>query len=123
MNNDGYDELFISEPYNLSAPFNSGDVWVFYGNSDGLGIQPDIRLKGNANDLLGLNFASAGDTNSDGFNDLLISRDENGLAKESRVDFRSDGDTIHGSTYLVASGFTDFGQAISNPSIQTVTDC
>ena len=74
LNNDGFDELFISEPYNITAPFNSGDVWVFYGNTTGLNPQPDIRMKGNANDLLGLNVESAGDTNSDGFNDLLITR-------------------------------------------------
>ena len=52
LNNDGFDELFISEPYNITAPFNSGDVWVFYGNTTGLNPQPDIRMKGNANDLL-----------------------------------------------------------------------
>ena len=114
LNNDGYDELFISEPYNTTAPFNSGDVWVFYGNSDGLGIQPDIRLKGNANDLLGLNFASAGDTNSDGFNDLLITR-KSGFNQGKVELILGSSDTIDGSTYLVASGFTDFGQAISNP--------
>ena len=56
LNNDGFDELFISEPYNTS--FNSC-IWVFYEPS-GIADQPSARIGGDANDLLGLNFASAG---------------------------------------------------------------
>ena len=59
LNDDGFDELFISEPYNTSGPFNSGNVWVFYGNSSGITDQPNVRIVGDANNLLGLNFASA----------------------------------------------------------------
>ena len=114
LNNDGFDELFISEPYNITAPFNSGDVWVFYGNTTGLSSQPDIRMKGNANDLLGLNVVSAGDTNSDGFNDLLITRN-NGF-NQGRVELiLGSSETIDGTSYVVATGSGDFGQTISNP--------
>ena len=114
LNNDGHDELFISEPYNSSAPFNSGDVWVFYGNSSGLSPQPDIRLKGKANDLFGLNFASAGDTNSDGFNDMLITR-KSGFNQGKVELILGSVDVIDGSGHLVASGADEFGQIISNP--------
>ena len=114
LNNDGFDELFISEPYNITAPFNSGDVWVFYGNTTGLNPQPDIRMKGSANDLLGLNVESAGDTNSDGFNDLLITR-KNGFNQGKVELILGSSDIIDGSSYLVATGFADFGQTISNP--------
>jgi hypothetical protein len=63
LNGDGLDELFISEPYNNSNEFYSGNVWVFYGNLSGIESIPDYRLIGSSNELLGLNFASAGDTN------------------------------------------------------------
>jgi len=72
VNNDGFDEVFISEPNNGSNAFNSGMVWVFYGNQSGISSQPNLILTGQANDLIGLNLISAGDTNSDGFNDVLI---------------------------------------------------
>ena len=74
LNGDGFDEVFISEPYNISNDFNSGNVWVFYGNDTTISASPDYRLMGLTNDLLGLNFESAGDTNMDGFNDFLITR-------------------------------------------------
>ena len=114
LNDDGFDELFISEPYNTTAPFNSGDVWVFYGNSTGVAEDPNVRLKGNANDLLGLNVASAGDTNSDGFNDLLITR-KNGFNQGKVELILGSSETIDGSSYVVATGSANFGHTISNP--------
>ena len=113
LNADGFDELFISEPYNVSNGFNSGNVWVFYGNLSGVESTPDYRIVGSTNELLGLNFVSAGDTNQDGFNDFLMTR-------------RSDATSTNVDLYLGgASGFIDdsanvassdlsFGQALSN---------
>ena len=72
MNGDSFDEVLISEPYNSSNPFQSGDVWYFLGNNSGLNNEPDYRIIGQANDLIGINFLSAGDSNQDGFNDLLM---------------------------------------------------
>ena len=33
LNDDGYDEIIISNLTILSAPFNAGNLWVFLGNS------------------------------------------------------------------------------------------
>lgn len=108
LNDDGFDELFISEPYNTSGPFNSGNVWVFYGNSSGIADQPSVRIVGDANNLLGLNFASAGDTNADGFNDLLITR--KGGIDLSRVELiLGSSEVIDGSSFLVSQGSSDYG--------------
>ena len=72
INGDGFDDIFISEPYNGSNAYQSGMIWVFFGNSSGVANQPDLVLTGQMNELIGLNVLSAGDTNSDGFNDVFI---------------------------------------------------
>ena len=112
LNNDGFDELFISEPYNTSA-FNSGNIWVFYGNSSGIADQPSARIAGDANDLLGLNFASAGDTNDDGFNDLLITRKAGMQQSQVELILGSD-EIVDGSSYFVASGPVDYASVIAS---------
>ena len=113
LNADGYDELLISEPYNTSGPFNSGNVWVFYGSVDGISSAADARLVGSANDLLGLNFMSAGDTNSDGYNDMLITRSSS--QTQSKVELMlGSTEILDGSAYFVAAGAANFGQGISN---------
>ena len=79
LNGDGYDEIIISEPYNLSGSFNSGNLWIFLGNSSSINPEPDYRISGEANQQLGFNIESIGDSNQDGFNDFTAtSRDENG---------------------------------------------
>ena len=112
MNNDGFDELFISEPYNTST-FNSGNIWVFYGNSTGIANEPSARIAGDADDLLGLNFASAGDTNDDGFNDLLITR-KTGVQQSQVELILGSNEIVDGSSHFVASGPSSYASVIAS---------
>lgn len=113
LNGDGLDELFISEPYNNSNEFYSGNVWVFYGNLSGLGSTPDYRIIGSANELLGLNFASAGDTNQDGFNDFFMTRRADTSSTNVELYLGSSSGFID-DRINIASGDLSFGEAISN---------
>ena len=72
INGDGFDDVFISEPYNGSNAYQSGMIWIFYGNSTGVNDEPDMVVTGQINQLIGLKILSAGDTNSDGYSDVLI---------------------------------------------------
>ncbi|MEC7228938.1 MAG: integrin alpha [Candidatus Thermoplasmatota archaeon] len=112
MNKDGFDELLISEPYNTTT-FNSGNLWVFYGNSSGVADQPSARIAGDANDLLGVNFASAGDTNDDGFNDLLITR-KAGMQQSQVELILGSNEIIDGSSHFIASGSSDYASVIAS---------
>lgn len=113
LNDDGLDELFISEPYNNSNEFYSGNVWVFYGNLSGIESSPNHRLVGSSNELLGLNFASAGDTNQDGFNDFFMTRRANVASTNVELYLGSSSGLIDNSI-SIASGDLSFGEVISN---------
>jgi len=113
LNNDGFDELFISEPYNTTNDFNSGNVWVFYGNSSGINNLPDDRIYGGPNQLLGLNFASAGDSNQDGYADFLITR--RSTPTNTNIDLYLGSQTgFVNNGLMVSSGDLTLGQSISN---------
>ena len=113
LNGDGFDELFISEPYNTTNDFNSGNVWIFYGNSSGINNLPDNRIYGGPNQLLGLNFVSAGDSNQDGYNDFLITRRSS--ASNSNIDlYLGSQSGFANNGLMVRSGELALGQSISN---------
>ena len=82
-------------------------------NSSGIADQPSARIAGDANDLLGLNFASAGDTNDDGFNDLLITR-KAGMQQSQVELILGSNEIVDGSSYFVASGPVDYASVIAS---------
>lgn len=72
FNGDGYSDFVISA---MGHPYtnNDGEVRVYYGGPNGLGMEPDWVVAGElSHDRFGTSVADAGDMNGDGFNDLLI---------------------------------------------------
>ena len=83
VNNDDYDDVVISAPYDNEGGTQAGQVYLILGRSvsDTLSItlsNTDASFYGeNANDRAGLAISGAGDVNKDGFNDILIGAPEN----------------------------------------------
>jgi hypothetical protein len=70
LNGDGVSDLAIGAP---RAEGQRGRVDVYYGSSTGFPATPSVVLRGQAmGDSFGSAVASAGDTNGDGFSDLIV---------------------------------------------------
>ncbi|MGD8464433.1 MAG: integrin alpha, partial [Anaerolineae bacterium] len=78
VNGDGYDDLVVGAPgwdCSLENPqaWDCGKAYVFHGSTVGLGAIPTWTVAGeNAGDQLGFAAATAGDTNGDGYDDLVV---------------------------------------------------
>lgn len=72
LNNDGYDDVIVSAPYNDSAGGDSGVVYAFLGGQNMDNI-PDVTLVGGiVGDRFGYSISDAGDMNRDGFDDVIM---------------------------------------------------
>jgi len=72
-NNDGYAELLVGVDLFDDEQANEGAVLAFFGSKDGIPLQPGWQVEGNKNETyFGFAVDSAGDTNGDGFTDVLI---------------------------------------------------
>ncbi len=72
-NADGYDELLVGAHMYDDEQANEGTVYAFFGGADGILSQPVWQVDGNKNDTyFGYAVDGAGDTNGDGFTDVLI---------------------------------------------------
>ena len=71
---DGFDDMMFSEPFNETNGYQSGKVWLYHGSPTGIhSAEPNWTRSGeSANDMLGRMFASAGDVNEDGYDDVLL---------------------------------------------------
>jgi len=72
-NNDGYNELLVGAHLYDDEQANEGTVYAFFGGPGGLMKLPSWQAEGNKNDTdFGFAVDGAGDTNGDGFSDVLI---------------------------------------------------
>ncbi len=103
INGDGFDDVIVGAPYaDPNGQSAAGESYVVFGKAGRFGASFDLSTLNGSNgfvlngidgsDLLGFSVSSAGDVNSDGFDDLLIgalAADPNGQerAGESYVVF------------------------------------
>ncbi len=74
VNGDGYDDILIGTPYYDYAGSQNGRALLYYGGAIVNSVS-DVIFTGLPRDRLGHSVASAGDVNSDGFNDIIIGTD------------------------------------------------
>lgn len=72
MNGDGFEDLIVgAHDYG-----DAGTAFVYHGSARGLAVTPGTTLSGiSSGDDLGWHVAGAGDTNGDGYDDVIVSSD------------------------------------------------
>ncbi len=73
VDGDGYSDVVVGAWQFDGGLVNQGKAYVYYGAPSGLSSTPDwTAVGGQANAYLGSSVATAGDTNGDGFSDVII---------------------------------------------------
>ncbi len=77
VNNDGYDDVVVGAPFYDSGQIDEGEAYVFLGGPGGigngsLGHAATILQSDQISANLGSSVAGAGDTNGDGYDDVIV---------------------------------------------------
>jgi hypothetical protein len=74
VNGDGFDDILIGARSNDTGGIQAGRAYLFYGPLEGSygALEADAIITGDPFDEMGWSVASAGDVNTDGFDDVLI---------------------------------------------------
>lgn len=72
VNGDGYADVIVGAPLYANGEHNEGAVFLFFGGAGAFDTGVDAVLESNQADaLLGMGLAAAGDVNGDGFADII----------------------------------------------------
>jgi len=72
VNGDGFDDVIIGAPKNNAGGISSGRAYIFFGGTV-INNSVDVILTGGAvNNYFGRSVSSAGDVNSDGYDDVIV---------------------------------------------------
>lgn len=81
LNHDGFSDLIVGAPLaDRAAGADAGVVSVYYGGPTGLAMVPGRVLVGTLDSRFGFSVSSAGDVNADGFAEIVVGANGDGLA-------------------------------------------
>ena len=105
LDGDGDDELLFSEIFNgTNSKYQNGRLWMFYGNENGLGNEPNWTFDGSSsNQRIGYSLASAGDINQDGYDDFFVTSLQANSRGELRLHMGSENGPSN-EVYLIKTG-------------------
>ncbi|MDR6808334.1 hypothetical protein J2Y45_005316 [Dyadobacter sp. BE34] len=77
VNGDGYSDIIIGCYTFDNGQTDEGHAFIYHGGAEGIGTNGAVTLSGSVTDaLMGYSVASAGDVNSDGFDDVIMGAPE-----------------------------------------------
>jgi hypothetical protein len=115
LNNDGYDDVIAGAYANNDY---TGAVYVYNGSASGVSITPSVTINGEASsNSFGWAVASAGDVNSDGYDDMIVGAHGNSSAKGKAYIYNgsASGVSTNPSVTLAGEAASDqFGWAVGS---------
>jgi hypothetical protein len=81
VNADGFGDVIVGAPVQSAGTEEEGNAFVYLGSSRGLGAEPALTLdnpEGRTDGQFGTSVAAAGDTNGDGYGDVVVGAPGNG---------------------------------------------
>jgi FG-GAP-like repeat/FG-GAP repeat len=88
VNGDGFSDVIVGADFYTNGQDNEGRAYVYHGSTSGLSASPQWIAEGNqALARFGVDVATAGDVNGDGFSDVIVGADfySNGQSTEGRA--------------------------------------
>ncbi len=110
VNQDGYDDVVVGANMYSNGHVDEGGAWLYLGSAAGPDTAADWHAEGNqTNAQMGYGVAGAGDVNSDGFDDVIVSAP---AANRTHVYYGFSGG-IPATPSWTATGCCSFGSSVS----------
>ena len=104
VNNDGYEDHIVTEPFNGTGAYNAGKLWLYHGHPTEYSAEPDwTYVSETINAQIGRQIVPIGDIDDDGYNDVLISKYSSGNSGRIEI-FFGDGDGFESQSELFIQG-------------------